>query len=266
MNSLLKYLSANQFIIHLLFVILIIVTLMSGFKSKDVTISLAVEPYAVVELFTSEGCSSCPPADRLLTKLVDQAEKKNLNIYALSFHVSYWDYLGWKDSFASDAFTNRQRKYARKLGSGVYTPQMVVNGRSEFVGSNLNKAEEIINDALSNNRSEVKFDKLTVQKNKSAASVSFDIVGDTKNKTAHLAIVEKDLTVSVNRGENRGRALHHDNVVRKLKSINLSDKSSYSVQLPLDSKINLANASMIIYLQDLDNLRIYDAMGAGLQQ
>ncbi|MEL6558934.1 MAG: DUF1223 domain-containing protein, partial [Bacteroidota bacterium] len=119
---------------------------------------------------------------------------------------------------------------------------------------------------LSNNFSEVKFDKVVVQKNKAVASVAFEINGDTKNKTAHLAIVEKDLTVSVNRGENRGRSLHHDNVVRKLKSINLSDKSSYSIQLPIDSKINVANASLVIYLQDLDSLKIYDAMGADLQQ
>lgn len=264
MKSFLKYLSAHQFIIHLFFIVLIIGTLLSGFKIKETPISLTVEPFAVVELFTSEGCSSCPPADKLLTKLVDLAEMEDLNIFALSFHVSYWDYLGWKDPFASDAFTNRQRKYARKLGSGVYTPQMVVNGQSEFVGSDQKRAEEVINMALSNRFSEVKFEKVSIQKTQSTVSVTFEIIGELKNKTVHLALVERDLSVSVNKGENRGRALHHNNVVRKLKSINLSDQSSYSVQLPIDSKIKIANASLIVYLQNLDNLRIYDVAGSKL--
>jgi len=94
------------------------------------------EPVAVVELFTSEGCSSCPPADRILSRLTAETQRDHRRIYTLSFHVDYWDRLGWRDPYSSSANSDRQRQYAElmKLQS-VYTPQMIVNGRIEFVGS-----------------------------------------------------------------------------------------------------------------------------------
>ena len=99
----------------------------------------ATKPIVVVELFTSEGCSSCPPADKLLSRIVDDAND-HVEVLALSFHVDYWDYIGWKDPYAKSTFTQRQRAYARKFySSQIYTPQMVVNGKHEFVGSDQRK-------------------------------------------------------------------------------------------------------------------------------
>src|SRR5579859_6695441 len=107
----------------------------------------AAKGFAVVELFTSEGCSSCPAADALVATV--QKEDKDLPVYILSFHVDYWDRLGWKDAFSDAAYSDRQREYARWLRlSSVYTPQVVVNGHQEFVGSDAVKLREAISNGL----------------------------------------------------------------------------------------------------------------------
>ena len=105
--------------------------------------------FAVVELFTSEGCSSCPPADKLLGEIVANARENKKSVFALAFHVDYWDYIGWKDPYAKKAFSERQQRYAQTFRSNrIYTPQMVVNGTEEFVGSNRAKARANIESAL----------------------------------------------------------------------------------------------------------------------
>ena len=102
----------------------------------------------IVELFTSEGCSSCPPADSLLKKLSEEAAIPGVEIIALEEHVDYWDHLGWKDPFSSSAFTERQNDYARKFGNGgAYTPQMVIDGQKEVIGSRSQEARELIQKA-----------------------------------------------------------------------------------------------------------------------
>ena len=103
-----------------------------------------VEAPVIVELFTSQGCSSCPAADRLLSKL----KKTSSKVIPLSFHVSYWNYLGWTDPYSQEAFSKRQRLYARTLRSSVYTPQMVFNGSSECVGSSAAQVDHNIREAL----------------------------------------------------------------------------------------------------------------------
>src|SRR6201985_3032927 len=102
--------------------------------------------FAVVELFTSEGCSSCPPADNAVAKLL---KEHNNNVYVLGYHVDYWDNLGWKDSFSNAAYTQLQRDYAKTFKlSSVYTPQVIVNGTEQFVGSNENKLNAAVNKNL----------------------------------------------------------------------------------------------------------------------
>ncbi|MEQ8425874.1 MAG: DUF1223 domain-containing protein, partial [Cyclobacteriaceae bacterium] len=102
--------------------------------------------FAVVELFTSQGCSSCPAADKNLSDIL--ASNRDQNIYGLSFHVDYWNYIGWKDPYSSKLFSARQRSYANALAANVYTPQMIVNGEEVFVGSGREKAKESISSAL----------------------------------------------------------------------------------------------------------------------
>jgi len=107
--------------------------------------SLSSKPFVLIELFTSEGCSSCPSADKNLEKIAAQAKASGQNIYTLSYHVDYWDYLGWKDPYATKQFSDRQRAYASQFKSSrIYTPQMIVNGKTEFVGSNQKTSQQAI--------------------------------------------------------------------------------------------------------------------------
>ena len=113
-------------------------------------------PFALVELFTSEGCSSCPPADALFAKLMTEADTSGRAVYGLSFHVDYWDSLGWKDPFPDASFTRRQNRYETLLGvRGPYTPQLVVNGADQFVGSDGSRANSAIEKFMSKNASVV---------------------------------------------------------------------------------------------------------------
>src|SRR5437899_2881738 len=102
----------------------------------------------VVELFTSQGCSSCPAADKNLAEIIEKAEANGQQVIGLSFHVDYWNYIGWKDPYSKAEFTERQRKYALRMNSeNIYTPQMIVNGESEFVGSDKNTSTKEIGKA-----------------------------------------------------------------------------------------------------------------------
>jgi hypothetical protein len=103
----------------------------------SITASAQSSP-VIVELFTSQGCSSCPSADKNLAEIVENAERNHEPVYGLSFHVDYWNHLGWKDPYSNRAFTERQRNYAKLMNSeSIYTPQIVINGENEFVGSNV---------------------------------------------------------------------------------------------------------------------------------
>src|SRR6476659_8572322 len=101
----------------------------------------------VIELFTSQGCSSCPAADKLLNEIIEKADQENKPVIGLSYHVSYWNYLGWKDPYSNENYNALQRKYSEALQSSVYTPQMIVDGKQEFVGSDQEKAKEAIQHA-----------------------------------------------------------------------------------------------------------------------
>lgn len=210
------------------------------------------KPYIVIELFTSQGCSSCPAADKLLSNLMSSDD----HILALSFHVSYWNYLGWKDPYSKEEFTNRQRKYSRTMDLGrVYTPQMIVNGDDEFVGSNKNRAERSVQEALKKQSQHkvgisVKLDGNTVEG-------QYKLEGKTSGYVVNLALVERDVSNIVPRGENRGRTLHHDNVVRSFEVISAKSNGDFSFSLPSD--IDLEKSSVIAYVQHGETLKITGA-------
>ena len=220
------------------------------------------EPGAVVELFTSQGCSSCPPADQLLGTLVDQAEEQDQPIYALSFHVAYWNYLGWHDPFSREAFTDRQRQYAQTLGESVYTPQMIVNGTSVFVGSKTATAETEIQQAL--RQPATHSVALAAEVVNELIQVRFEVAGPTEGQVLQVALVERALSVDVKRGENGGRTLHHDNVVRRFDTFVLGGEPNGSSSLALPDKLDLDHASLIAYVQDAQSLAISGASQVAL--
>lgn len=184
----------------------------------------------LVELFTSEGCSSCPPADRLLARLASGPAVPGALVVALSLHVDYWNRLGWEDPFSSRAHTERQAAYsARFAGSGrIYTPQMVVDGRTEFVGSDERAARRAISDAAREPKAFVRL----VPDGAGAARVT--VAGASAGADVFLAVVEDGLSSDVTRGENAGKRLPHAAVARDLRAIGSVDTAGrYDAAVPL---------------------------------
>jgi len=222
------------------------------------------EGIAVIELFTSQGCSSCPSADRLLSQLIDEAENESLPVYGLSFHVDYWNRLGWKDPYSEKAYTERQYAYARQMGKrGVYTPQMVVNGQAEFVGSDKRQATREVEIA----RKKTPSGALELKSlNLDDGQLTFQYHSEALNQGnwINIALVERGIATEVKRGENRGRLLEHDNVVRNFKQEAFKQNNRLSISIPDD--LNLIKSSLILYTQDKSTFKIAAATRISLAQ
>jgi len=166
----------------------------------------------VVELFTSQGCSSCPPADALIHDIANDPALRG-RVIPLAFHVDYWDALGWRDPFSSAEWTQRQARYARTMRlSSAYTPQAVVNGTREFVGSNRAAMNAALEKASNEKEGEI---ALTARRegNSLIANIHANVAA---NDDLMLAIVEDGVTTKIEHGENAGRTLTNDAIVRKL--------------------------------------------------
>jgi len=176
---------------------------------------------ALVELFTSEGCSSCPPADALLERLDADARRDGRPLIALSFHVTYWDQQGWRDPFSDAAFTRRQSEYANRFAlQSLYTPQMVVDGRDEFVGSNAAAADRALRDAFA--RPRATHIALAASASGRTVIATCKVSGAPGQAVLWVAWADSERTSSPDRGENGGRRLHHVHVVRALARVALT--------------------------------------------
>lgn len=233
---------------------LVLTMLLSSFVTLDKSTVTSENGVAVVELFTSQGCSSCPSADKNLSELIKS--NNDGKVFGLSFHVSYWNYLGWKDPYSKEDFTARQRKYASKFANGtIYTPQMIVNGTSEFVGSNQAKSKQVIRSALSKKvvhhidvRLKVAGDQLQIE---------YDLQGEYDDYLVNLALVERNLRTKILRGENRHKTLNYDNVVRAFSTQQATASGLHELPIPAD--LNFSNASVILYTQRKSSLEITGA-------
>jgi hypothetical protein len=211
-------------------------------------------PIAVLELFTSEGCSSCPPADNLLPQLI----KMDANVIALSFHVDYWNRLGWTDPFSSSEYSERQREYSRQLNlESVYTPQLIVNGEHEFVGSNRSKAESAIKKVLKEN-AEVKLSIDNVKRNNNKLHFTITSEGNFNKSNLLAALVQKQVTMNVKAGENGGAKLSHTNVVRTFAMQTAAAKNEFELTIPKDLTDN--QWQLIVYAQQKNDLKITGAV------
>lgn len=212
------------------------------------------EGFALIELFTSQGCSSCPPADRLLRDLLSDAEQKDL--YALSFHVDYWNYLGWKDPYSDAAFSDRQREYAQKFRSiRVYTPQMIVNGTQEFVGSDRSKAAMVIEKALKKENTAF----IELKWYPQSQRLVYEVQGTNEPSVLRIALVEKKIENSVPRGENRGRKLSHVQVVRKYESIALERDANGDLTFAIPKELDSDQLEIVAYVQNQDSWMVTGA-------
>lgn len=222
-------------------------------KPESKMINGSFAPVAVLELFTSEGCSSCPPADRLIPEL----SKADSNIIALSFHVDYWDRLGWKDPFSKAEFTARQYKYVEQMNlQSAYTPQLVVNGKYELVGSNRSEALEVIQKALKEKTS-VSLAVHDVKLNDKKLSFSISAEGEIKNTRLLAALIQQKAVTPVKAGENAGRTLSHYNVVRSLLAKDALALNSFEFTVP--AELLPGNWQLVVYSQQKKDLKITGA-------
>jgi hypothetical protein len=219
--------------------------------------SAATSPL-VVELFTSEGCSSCPPADALLAQLEKQGNFNGRPIIVLGEHVDYWNGLGWHDRFSAAAFTERQSEYARRLGiASVYTPQMIVNGRTELVGNDAAALQKAFAAPAPSPT-----DPVTIEVSRdNVAHIS--VANPARGTHVFFAITETNLTTTVRAGENKNRELHHAGVVRQLRDLGAAN-ANLTVPLKLDSAWNRQNVRVIAFTQHGDAGPIEGAASAPL--
>jgi hypothetical protein len=216
----------------------------------------------LVELFTSEGCSSCPPADKLLADLEGDRLVKGVQVIAISEHVDYWNRLGWKDPFSAAEFSKRQLDYMQALGlQDVYTPQMIVDGRSQFVGSNLKAAGEAIASAAAAPKADLSLAIKSLTARALRLAVQIDNLPEvTKDDTPEvmLAITESDLLSNVSRGENKGRNLLHAAVARKLINIGKVNGKSFHAEKSLDLEATWKRKDMkvVVFVQERASRRI----------
>ena len=226
-------------------VLLIVLIVMAGLVDKK-----DEKGFVVLELFTSEGCSSCPPADELLAKI--QNESKGKPVYALAYHVDYWDRLGWRDLYSNPQFSKRQMQYGNWLHlSSLYTPQIIINGKAAFVGSDESAIRKTMSGLLATNQSASLV--LQVQQVGDRLDIKYEGLKAAKNSLLVIAILQKKAESKVERGENAGRTLSHVQIVRKLQTepVNTSGSGTSTVVLPKD--LSGQNSEIVGFIQDTDN-------------
>lgn len=216
----------------------------------------------LVELFTSEGCSSCPPADRLLIDISTRQPYKDAEVITLGFHVDYWDHIGWRDRFSSREYTKRQEEYSRHFRlDSTYTPQIVVDGEREVVGNN----RQSVDDAVAGSRAEKAEVRLALENGQ--LSVNIDKLATQKGSTVYLAVAESGLRSAVSGGENSGRSLDHASVVRELRSLGRIEagKNGYTAQVkvPSSGDWKLDNLRYVVFVQDDATLKVHGVAAIG---
>jgi hypothetical protein len=209
----------------------------------------------LAELFTSEGCNSCPPADRLLEQLLEEQPIRGVYVVALSEHVTYWDNQGWKDPFDSQQFTTRQQQYGLRFNlDSIYTPQLIIDGSHEFIGSDQRSIERALRDAAKTPKP-----ALQVQVTSGDGVVNVAASGPgTAEKDGELwfALTEDHLSVDVKRGENANRTLKHSGVVRILQSAGNTDVSSKKLSFKLAPEWRRENVRVVAFVQSRKDRRI----------
>lgn len=194
----------------------------------------------VIELFTSQSCSSCPPADRMLGELADKP-----GVISLAFHVTYWDHLNWKDTLSKQFATDRQHDYSDKAGGRrVYTPQMIVNGTTQFVGSNKDSLEKALREART-------ISPVTIQRDRNYLNVSLPTIQNFKGRAnVWMFAVQSDITQTIPAGENKGKTVHYSNAVLYEKSLGDWNGMNKIISAPVP---NIVEADTIVVLVQYDD-------------
>jgi hypothetical protein len=252
----------KKFVLPVCFAALIAIICILTISSKNKVKSVSPIPdpgngFVLMELFTSQGCSSCPPADELLGRY---ALQQNGPVIPIAFHVDYWNRLGWKDSFSTAGYSDRQRMYATWFSSdGVYTPQVVLNGRKEMVGSEEEKIAAAVKDLL-NEKPAAIITVTATKKENGKAKVSFNVSGNANNCVINAALVQNKVFTHIKAGENSGVKLTNYNVVRDFKTIAVT-AGFVELQFPSGEADGY---SVVIFLQEKTSGKIYAAIKSTL--
>jgi hypothetical protein len=204
------------------------------------------DPRAVVELFTSQGCSSCPPADRIIGELA-----KDPNVIAMSMPIDYWDYLGWKDTLADARFSARQRAYSKVRGDrDVYTPQAIVNGTAQVIGGD----SASIQSAIGTTRADEKVMSVPVTMTLAGKEINVSVAASRAPDVSHgevwICAISKAVPISIARGENRGREIVYHNVVRNLLKVGDWNGTPTSWSVPVENLAREGVDGVVVYVQD----------------
>ncbi|THD54777.1 MAG: DUF1223 domain-containing protein [Bradyrhizobium sp.] len=217
------------------------------------------EPRAVVELFTSQGCSSCPPADKIIGELA-----KDPSVIALSMPIDYWDYLGWKDTLADARFSARQKAYSQMRGDrDVYTPQVVVNGAAHVIGSDRAGIES----AIGNTKKADGVMSVPVSMTLAGKQITVSVAAANKGPAAMhgeiwICSISKAVPISIGRGENRGREITYYNVVRNVLKVGDWNGNAGSWTVPLENVSREGIDAAAVYIQDGSRDRPGPMLGA----
>ncbi len=214
----------------------------------------------LVELYTSQGCSSCPPADRVLSTLGHKGSVAGVPVIPLAYHVDYWNYLGWRDPLSSSKWSERQRVYARAVASGrVYTPQLIVDGRSHVVGSDRRKVANRVRAAAAARKLGVSA-KLTRARGTVDVAVSVPKIVGRRDVDIVVALYENEVTTRVSRGENKGRVLRNDYIVRRLKRF--GPTRTVTARFKLEPSWRSAKLGAVAFVRERKSLAVIGAVRA----
>lgn len=229
-----------------------------GSANSQGSASEAARKPVLVELFTAEGCSSCPPADVLLQKLKSQQPVKGAEIIPLEEHVDYWNHDGWVDPYSSAEWTERQRSYSIRSGKDPYTPELVVDGQTQFVGNSPKEAVLAIEDAARNPKTEIEIAETDANAKEAHFKISAGQLQTTSQDDSAevwLAVTEDGLHSSVSRGENAGRDLNHTATLRWLHKIGTANAKGSPVsfnaepEVKFNSRWKVENLRAVVFVQ-----------------
>lgn len=214
------------------------------------TFEISAKTPVLVELFTSQGCPSCPTADKILHDLETKQPIAGAEIIALAWHVSYWDSFTWKDEFALPAFGQRQSAYSRAFNIGeTYTPQMIVDGRVYFVGTKLDKATKEITTSAKNSKPEI---SVSIENDK--AKISIPNLPKHERSTVYMVLTQDDLTRKMERGNNAGKTLVHSSIARDLRAVASIEpqtmKFASETVLQFQPEWKKENLNLIVFVQE----------------
>ncbi len=223
----------------------------------------------VMELFTSEGCSTCPPADKVLGYIEEKQPFPGTTVIALEEHVDYWNHEGWNDPYSSAKWTERQQSYASLFKKADYTPQMVIDGRTQLIGSDGPGVVKAVQAAVQAPKTDVRIVAGAVDPKgvRHYTITTGKLIGESAGDSAEvwLAVTEDGLQSSVNAGENSGQTLHHAATMRSLQKIGVADASqapdsfSGEAAVKFDSKWNAANTHVVVFIQEKKSREILGA-------